>query len=46
MRTVDGSPAPLGPTAAREPTLIAREARARRRSLRPIVNKQMIEVMV
>jgi len=30
MRTVDGSPAPLGPTAAREPTLIAREARARR----------------
>jgi hypothetical protein len=34
----------LGLTVAHEPTLIAREARARRRSLRPIVNKQVIEV--
>jgi transposase, IS605 OrfB family, central region len=42
--TVDGGPVPLGPTAAHEPTPIARGAWARWRSLRPIMNEQMIEV--
>jgi len=41
---VDGGPVPLGPTAAHEPTPIARGAWARWRSLRPIMNEQMIEV--
>ena len=41
---VDGGPVPLGPTAAHEPTPIARGAWARWKSLRPIMNEQMIEV--
>jgi len=41
---VDGGPVPLGPTAAHEPAPIARGAWARWKSLRPIMNEQMIEV--
>jgi len=44
LTPVDGGPVPLGPTAAHEPTPIARGAWARWRSLRPIMNEQMIEV--
>jgi len=41
---VDGGPVPLGPTAAHEPTGVPRALWARWRSLRPIMNEQMIEV--
>jgi IS605 OrfB family transposase len=42
--TVDGGPVPLGPTAAHEPAGVPRALWARWRSLRPIMNEQMIEV--
>jgi len=42
--SVDGGPVPLGPTAAHEPTGVPRALWARWRSLRPIMNEQMIEV--
>jgi IS605 OrfB family transposase len=42
--TVDGGPVPLGPTAAHEPTGVPRALWARWRSLRPIMNEQMVEV--
>ena len=35
---LDGSPVPLGSTAAREPTVIARDLRARRKSLDETIN--------
>jgi len=41
---VDGGLAPLGLTAAHEPTPIAYETRAMWGSLRSIMNKQVIEV--
>jgi len=41
---VDGGPVPLGPTAAHEPAGVPRALWARWRSLRPIMNEQMIEV--
>jgi IS605 OrfB family transposase len=41
---VDGGPVPLGPTAAHEPAGVPRALWVRWRSLRPIMNEQMIEV--
>jgi IS605 OrfB family transposase len=44
LAPVDGGPVPLGPTAAHEPAGIPRALWARWRSLRLIMNEQMIEV--
>ncbi|MFP3321304.1 MAG: transposase [Acidilobus sp.] len=44
LTPVDGGPVPLGPTAAHEPAGIPRALWARWRSLRSIMNEQVIEV--